>query len=443
MLVEFRVENFRSIRESATLSMIATRLDSSDEKLGRDNVIPVKKNLSLIRSAVIYGANASGKSNVLKAFAFMKEFVQRSANDSQADESIAAEPFLLRLDTRDQPSTFEAVFLLDGIQYRYGFSVTKKEVVAEWLYHTPTIREAELFTRDLESGIRVPTHSKFKEGHGLEKRTRPNALFLSVAAQFNGEIANRIRNWFVHEWCDLVLLSDSTLPVESLTEVCITEGYYPSTIKKLLKTFDLGITDLSVKEETLSPFLKELSNLTPIRSPKKKIYTRHVVRDNKNNPVAEEDFPLMGMESDGTQKIIGMLGPILASLSHGVMVFADEIDARLHPLMTAAIIRLFNSPETNPKNAQLICATHDTNLLDRRLLRRDQIYFTEKENDATRLYSLAEFKLPMRTGEGRTVRGDASYERDYIQGRYGAIPYLGDFRSLFREETEETKQAVS
>ena len=440
MLVEFRVENFRSIRESATLSMIATRLDSGDETLGRDNVIPVKKNLSLIRSAVIYGANASGKSNVLKAFAFMKEFVQRSANDSQADESIAAEPFLLRLDTREQPSTFEAVFLIDGIQYRYGFSVTKKEVVAEWLYHTPTIREAELFTRDLESGIRVPTHSKFKEGHGLEKRTRPNALFLSVAAQFNGETATKIRNWFA-KMCRDFSTGDDT---DSLNETIsyIQNGHYVQDFTQLLSHLDLGINDLSLREVATeaSPLSKLLGYSTKTTS---QIYTGHTIYDPNNKPFAQERFPLTKMESDGTRRVFSILGPLFYTLTNGSVLFADEVDARLHPLLTAAIIRLFNSPETNPKNAQLICATHDTNLLDRRLLRRDQIYFTEKENDATRLYSLAEFKLPTKTGEGRTVRNDASYERDYIQGRYGAIPYLGDFQSLFREETEETKQAIS
>ena len=147
------------------------------------------------------------------------------------------------------------------------------------------------------------------------------------------------------------------------------------------------------------------------------------------------------MESEGTQKIIALCGPLFDVLTNGYVLLLDEIDARLHPLLTHAIVRLFHSSETNPKNAQLICATHDTNLLDRSLFRRDQIYFTEKDRGATKLYSLAEFKP---TGKSRAVRSDASFERNYIEGRYGAIPYLGDLRELFaqtaqtvEEETEE------
>jgi AAA15 family ATPase/GTPase len=157
--------------------------------------------------------------------------------------------------------------------------------------------------------------------------------------------------------------------------------------------------------------------------------------------VEEADFSVAEMESEGTKKLIALAGPIVDSLENGNVLFIDEIDARLHPLITTALVKLFNSPETNPRNAQLVCTTHDTNLLDRRYLRRDQIYFVEKDRTAsTRLFSLADFKLEAQVGGGRTVRSDASYERNYIQGRYGAIPFIGDLETLFAEETPDVTE---
>ncbi len=446
MIIEFTAGNFRSLREPVTLSLIATALDKNTP-LSTENVIPVADDLSLLRSVVIYGANASGKSNLFKAFAFFRRFVLNSARESGAEDPIDVEPFLLRDDCRDQPSHFEVVFLNNGIQYRYGFEATRERVTSEWLFHTPTSREATLFVRDTD-GIRIPSHSSFREGRALVKLTRDNALFLSVAAQFNGEIAQRLLKWFL-QCASLSASTDERYM--GYTTRCIEQGKYVSLMNQLMQDLDVGINKLSVLETPLSPaelpFFttmmqaiktrrgddKEDKNTAP--PTKKLVQTWHEVRDESGGIKRLEAFDMQEMESEGTKKIIALGGPLFDALSQGRVLFIDEIDARLHPLLTAAIIRLFNSPETNLYGAQLICATHDTNLLDGRRLRRDQICFTEKEDGATRLYSLADFKID----GNKRVRGNALFEQDYIQGRYGAIPYLGDLSRFFAEEVQEAE----
>lgn len=450
MLVEFSVQNYRSIKERVTLSAIAAKLRSREPHLDKDNVVGVSKNLALLRSLVIYGANASGKTNLIKAIHFMRMFVRNSAREAQVEDPISVEPFCLNPNTLHQPSIFEVVFLLDGVQHRYGFSVTSERVAAEWLYFVPTRQEVELFTRD-ESGIYV--RPRFREGHGLEIRTRKNALFLSVVAQFNGEMANYIRDWLITQCQALTTIEDHGYYPYTIN--CIAKGRFECRIEEFVRRLDLDISALSVVESLVPetdiglsghtrPDIEEISEVlvppagsrSSRRSPRE-LRTRHAIRDDDGMVVGEEDFLASRMESQGTQKLIALAGPLFDVLTNGRVLFVDEIDARLHPLITASILRLFNSPETNPRNAQLICATHDTNLLDHRRLRRDQIYFAEKDKAAaTRLYSLAEFKLEGLDGTLRTVRNDTTLERNYIQGRFGAVPYIGDIRHFFAEDVQ-------
>ena len=173
----------------------------------------------------------------------------------------------------------------------------------------------------------------------------------------------------------------------------------------------------------------------------KELRTSHAIRNPQGQIVSHQEFPAHTIESEGTQKLIALAGPLFDVLTNGSVLFLDEIDSRLHPLITAAILKLFNSPLTNPRNAQIICTTHDTNLLDRQIFRRDQVFFVEKDNNSiSHLYSLAEFKLEDTHGTGRTIRNDASFAKNYIQGRYGAIPYLGNLSSLFTEELNPVEQ---
>jgi uncharacterized protein len=437
MLIEFSVGNFRSIREIVTLSMIATTLDSKpkDGPLNTENVIPVAKDLSLLRSAVIYGANASGKSNLIKAFSFFKQFVLDSARESTAGDPIPTEPFLFREDMRTAPSHFEVVFLDAGVQYRYGFEVNKEIIIKEWLYYTPEKREKTLFIRENDE-IHIPSHSEFRNARDLIKHTRSNALFLSVATQFNINIAHNIYDniyncSFIREYGDAIHFSID----------CIEKEKYKNQIVDLFYKLNLEIGDIFVEKHlNLLPISQGVTYLNREGVGgigNYKIQTQHSICDIDGEVLRKENFDMDTIESEGTKKIISLCGPLFDVLTYGSILFIDEIDSSLHSLLTKAIIGLFNSTETNPNGAQLICATHDTNLLDSRKLRRDQIYFTEKEDGATRLYSLAEFKI-----DGKRVRAGESYEDNYIQGRYGAIPYLGDLRKLFVTEKEQEEHQI-
>ena len=446
MLIEFSVENYRSIKERAVLSMIAAKLRSTEPSIDTDNVITVNDKLALLRSVLIYGANASGKSNLIMAFQFMRLFVSGSASDRQAEDPVRVEPFCLNEETRTEPSTFEVVFLLSGKQYRYGFAANAHHITAEWLYFVPTIREVELFTRN-ETGIHIS--DRFREGKGLKERTRENALFLSVVAQFNGEIANHVRRWFVNE-C-LTIIADNPSYLLQYTMDCLSGDTHGDRIAEMLAQLNLGVNRFSVNETerendfaNVMPVGSYLRGIVPPVSPSsgspkmlvRELRTHHPIRDRSGIIVGEADFPSGKMESQGTLKSISLAGPLIDVLANGRLLMLDEIEAKLHPLITGALIGLFNSPLSNPKRAQLVCATHDTNLLDRRRFRRDQIYFTEKDRfDGTHLYSLAEFKLGHQDGN-RSVRNDASFEKDYIEGRYGAIPYIGDLARLFVEEAQ-------
>jgi uncharacterized protein len=442
MLIEFSVENYRSFREQVTLSMIAAKLRARDEQLDQDNVITVSDKLSLVRSVAIYGANASGKSNLIKAFAMMRDFVRNSAR-GQAEDAIPVEPFLLDKETTHQPSTFEIVFLLDNIQYRYGFSATPERVLLEWLYYVPKSHEVKLFTR--EDAI-LDLGTQFREGRRLAEKTRKNALFLSVVAQFNGEISEKVvhyirSHYFISENKDSYNVSETTKYLK--------DDAYHNQIKNIIKTLDLDIEDIQYEEPGIAIYARDAPKredtpISPLNLKFKQVGSLVSVHQFTlpSGELREVRMPFQEMESLGTQKVLALSGPLLNILTNGYTLFLDEMDARLHPLITQTLLSLFHSPDTNPNNAQLIFVTHDTNLLDKRLLRRDQIYFTEKDKTSgTKLYSLAEFKLESKNGK-RTIRNDSSYDDNYKRGRYGAIPYLGDVKSLFRKFMVE-KQTIS
>jgi len=396
MLIEFTIGNFKSFRDKTTFSMIAANLKSDDIVLDEDNVVPVKKDLRLLKSVAVYGANASGKSNLGLALRFMRDFVLDSAREASTPAGFGLEPFLLNWETPEQPSFFEMVFLLDGVQFRYGFESDESHVISEWLFHVPKTKEVSLFVRE---GQEISVRTGFKEGKGLEARTRPEALFLSVLALFNGAVSNQIQDWF-DSLAVTTGLQDDDFRTNTLEQ--LNDPELRRQIVGLIQDLDFGIDDLLVHKE--------------------QIYTSYYLR---RPPADPKDAVTMGLDthaSQGTRKMVAMAGPLRAVLANGQTMFVDELDARLHPLMTRRIIELFHSSLTNPKGAQLIFATHDTNLLDKSLFRRDQIWFAEKDQQgATHLASLAEY---------RGVRNDAAYEQRYLEGRYGAIPLLGDLTRL-------------
>lgn len=429
MLIEFSAGNFRSFKDPVTLSMLATRINARDPQIDKNNTFDVEANLKLLTTAAVYGANASGKSNLVNALAFMRNFVINSSRESQAAEPVPVENFRLSSETVNQPSFFQAVFLIGGEKYRYGFEVTRQKVVSEWLFIAGSRKETRLFTRD-EQGIHVGR--SFKEGYRLEEKTRSNALFLSVSAQFNGVISNQVMAWFRN--LRTVSGLDDTAYLGFTLDRFQNQAYRQQIID-LVRSLDVGIDDITSEKLQRSQILlppelpREIQELL-LNMPQDffAIHTSHKRFDANGEPVAVEIFDLQNQESHGTQKLFFLAGPLLDTLSQGRVLFVDELEARLHPLITSEIIRLFHSHETNPRHAQLVFTTHDTNLLSHKRFRRDQVWFTEKDqHGATHLYALSEFK----------VRNDAPFESDYIQGKYGAIPFLGDLQRVILEEEEQ------
>lgn len=413
MLLVFRVENYRSFGPPAELSMVAAPIDAKYPELDVDNVASVQ-GVRLLKSAAIYGANASGKSNLVKAFDLMRTMVLNSSHKMQQGDEIDVEPFRLR--GKSGPSSFEVVFLLDGREYRYGFEADSQNIVEEWLYRQGTAHEETCFER---VGQTITLGSDFqKEGQGLAERTRHNALFLSVVAQFNGEVASRVWGWFSDAFV-MSSLDDSDARI--FTDRMLGSETERAAIVKLVKSLDLGIDDIEIEplHERSGPFTGSVSGF--------RILTRHRQFGEKGQHVGTAYFELERHESAGTQKIFAFAGPLLAALRHGHIMIIDEFDARLHPLLTRQLVGLFHDPKTNPRGAQLVFTTHDTNLLDASVFRRDQIWFVEKDRaGSSHLYSLAEYK----------IQSD-DYEQRYIEGRYGAVPHLGLLRRILAETDDE------
>jgi energy-coupling factor transporter ATP-binding protein EcfA2 len=415
MLIEFSVENFLSFDQRVTLSLAAApELDGPDGLI--ENTFEAPGGLRLLKSTLVYGANASGKSNLVKAMAFVQQLVLDSAKETQAGEPIKVKPFLLGGATEGRGSSFELIWIDGDARYRYGFSVDSSRVLAESLFRAAVNEETEhqLFLRDV-AGIEVG--DGFPEGRGVESKTRPNALFLSVVAQLNGAESERVLTWFRSRLLLASGVEDAGALVFTLRR--IREGTWTEEILRLAREADLGITGVSVVDVQ---WPAEDKRTVPLKHGTLKV--RHRRFGATGEAAGEADFYLDD-ESDGTQRFIALAGPLLVVLKSGSVLFLDELDARLHSRLARALVSLFHS-ESNPNNAQLVGATHDTNLLDRRLLRRDQIWFTGKDHrGATKLYSLAEFDLP----EGED---GARYERDYLLGKYGAVPVIGE---LVKPET--------
>jgi len=425
MLIQFKVGNFLSFKDPVTFSMVATRIREHEES----NVFLLNEKNRLLKSAVIYGANASGKSNFLKAIAFFKKFVLTSSKETQATEEIRVTNFKLSTETEDKPSLFEIIFIHEGIRYRYGFQSDKKEIHSEWFYYAQKRQEAKLFIRE-KNNFEIGPY--YKEGKGLAEKTRNNALFLSVVAQFNGQISLK-----AIEWLKRINVVSGLNDVRYLGYT-IDQAHNETTreeILRFLKIADLGIENIAIEEEKAN--LEALPKSMPEALKAKllsaeqvldvKIKSLHKKFDENKNQVSLEKFEFDREESEGTKKIFALSGPLLDSFKNGKIIMIDEFDSRLHPLITEFLVKLFNSGE-NSKNSQLIFASHDSNLIRRDVLRRDQIWFAEKDKyGASDLYSLVEYKL-----EKGKVRNDASYGKDYILGKYGAIPFIGNPKLLFK-----------
>jgi len=427
MLVEFSVENYRSIQEKQTLSMVA----ADNETMLDSNTFPVPNNddLRLVTSAAIYGPNASGKSNLLKAIQVLKNLVINSASRMQIGDKLPVEPFRLNSESAKKPSSFEVIFIHEKIRYEYGVSLNRERVFEEWLIAYPNEIQQNWFSREY-----LPDDPKFQPDEGykwsfgkglkggkkrIQRFVRSNSLFISHAAQNNHPQLTEVFDFFqdkinilIHIHIDTPYIVDDS-----------NNTNFQNQVAKLLSEADTGIADLKMEStpETLNSSLthfiqQEMENrginitmkdITDVA--KLDIITIHKMNDSHQ----EVEFDLLD-ESDGTQRLFEIAGYWLYVLQYGEVIFIDELDRSLHPVLSKALIKMFNNPEINKNNAQLIFTTHDTTLLDGEIFRPDQIWFTEKDNSMTKLYSLFDFR----------PREDESLQKGYLLGRYGAIPFI-------------------
>lgn len=425
MLLEFTVRNFLSIKDEITLSMIA----SKDDSLINNTFIyeNEKSKKRALKAAVLYGANASGKSNILKAMKFVSNFINKS-HEMQQGMSIPRIPFKLDTEFSKEPSEFKIVFVTEGIKYTYMFSVIENEVIDEYLYYYPNGRQSTIFERNTDNykfTIDIERQTELKN-----KFHSPNKLFLSTESLWEYEKAKLPFKWLSK---NLNVFIDHE-HLEAYTGGKMIENkIIENKIIEYMHYADMDIEDVDVKilkkEDIVnSDMFKVLSENSKIKISKLldkdiggilDIKTIHKGID-KNGNTVNVPFDLED-ESEGTQKYFGILGTFFETLENGSTLIIDELDIRLHTLLVLKLVQLFLNPEINKKNAQLIFTTHDTNLLDSDMLRRDQIWFVEKKQDkSTDLYSLYDFG---------GVRKSDKIEKGYLQGKYGAIPYFkGDLR---------------
>lgn len=431
MLIEFSLSNFRSILARQTLSLVA----SPDAAHFQRNVSPgKKKELRALRSAVIYGANAAGKSNLLRGVETLRQMVQNSATGFQEGQPIPVSPFLLSKAAIGQPSEFEIIFVADdGSRYQYGVVASAERVFKEWLVAYPHGRAQRWFEREYD------TKSKsqqwwFGPNFDAERAqrkvwqdfTRDNALFLSTAVQLNNAQLRPAFNWITQK---LIVLTPGVDLNPFLSLTLLAEKSGQEKIMRFMRAADIGIDRLELLEEDSPPApsgalvpgavrvhlevgMPPGASVTAQTAKRFRVLAWHKRTD------ADEDVALdMSDESDGTRKLFEFTGGWLRALESGATLFVDELDRSLHPHMTRFLVGLFHSGN-NDKNSQLVFTTHDTTLLDTNLLRRDQIWFVEKDKQkSTRLYTLLEY----------SPRKDEALERGYLKGRYGAIPFIGDF----------------
>ena len=406
MIIEFSVANFRSIKEMQTISFVASPIVSQNKEIDKNNLIEIGKNLSLLKTIAIYGANASGKSNVVRAMAVFFGFLARTIDNNELGRDI--EPFTLDIiPDVDAPTPvyFQLVFMVDDTKFRYGFEYLRGsediegEVISEWLFGTPQKNEVYYFKREKQQ-IEI-NKKQFSEGIDLVDKTKISNLFLNICNAFNGEISNEIKKLF-NKYNAIGINFFGTKPINTFIQKKLIDNKYKKFVLDLLQFADIDIVDYSVRDG--------------------KIYTSRVILP-ITNMIGYRNFEFEKMESTGTKKIFNWAFVLYDILERNGILIIDEFDAQLHPLLTRKIVQLFNSKANT--GAQLVFVTHDTHLLDKDLLRRDQIYFTEKNKQGeTQCYSLADFN---------NIRNDASYEKDYIKGKYGAIPFLGDFEALIQD----------
>jgi uncharacterized protein len=418
MLIEFKVANFHSIRETQALSLVASNADKELRSCIIERDLPGLQGTRFLRGAAIYGANASGKSNVMMAVQFLADFVAYSATRIEPGALIDVEAFKLDGQSQGRPTVFEITFVVEKVRYVFGCSVLPERVVEEYLVAYPKGVPQHWYRRKYVSK-KVGhyewsvTAANFKRDTALEEKTRDNGLFLSVAAQFNHPQLERVASWFRKNLRSLRLSVEGGLG-PSFTAGLVGDPERRRRILSILRSADLAIVDAKVRKKDLDPevrrVIKAALNKDDIKLPP--AYDIRLTRLSEDGKPVDLTF---GSESAGTRRLFALAGPWIDILENGYTVFIDEIEASLHPTLVRELLKLVLCSESNKHGAQVVFTTHNTALLDNTLLRRDQIWFTEKGPAGdTVLYPLSDFSP--RKGE--------ALAKGYLAGRYGAIPLL-------------------
>lgn len=432
MVIEYQVKNYLSFKDLTIFSMVGMKSFKEHEP---DNVIQFDEKLKILKSASIYGNNGSGKSNFVKSLVFMKGFVLNSFRDALLEDNnkkISLKKFLLNKECETLPSHFELSFIIDKIIYRYGFEVESEKISKEWLYHT-TSKETPLFTRD--NNKIVVNKSSFKEGLGLESKVKDNVLFLTRIAHDEGIISNEIINWF-RKIKFINGINDSSYKLYTIKllkedkdfQIWISKFVSFLEISKLSTeekdTLEVNIEKIKEtnQDEELIDLLFSIQRMQAKQPKQDQIITWHKKYDANNFLIDTIPFNFDEQESDGTKKLVYLLGPWYTTLKKGNLLVVDELDSRLHTNLIKYLVKFFH--ESNDSNAQLIFVTHNTDILSKDYLRRDQIWFIEKNQfGSSEMYSLGDFK-------SEQVRKKSAFDKNYIEGKYGAVPLFDDNNKL-------------
>lgn len=387
MLLQFSVINHRSIKENAIISMKAAADKTMKEILispdGKKELLPVM---------AIYGANAAGKSNVLHALLLMREMVCGIYAKPLKGTELPYEPFAF-VDGETEPTELEIIYYYEGIKYAYGFSFDRNKVISEYLYHWPNGREALIFSRE---NRKYEFRESIQEQLILARRTPDNRLYLTSSNEWNCMQTEKAYLWFQQKLCGLISTGGSN---ETTIDAIRESEQEKQRILKEMMLADLGICDIILSGSAEKPIVS----------------TIHQLIDSEGNQ--KQYTLLLGQESMGTQRFFSRIGLWMEAMKLGAVLVVDEIEASMHPLLTRHLIEMIQDKAINQNHAQLIFTTHDTGLLDLTLLRRDQIWFAEKDENTmqTDIYALTEF----------SPRKQENVAKGYLQGRYGAVPFIG------------------
>ena len=430
MLVEFSVSNFRSIGPKITLSMMASASSAKRKSVAHptgNSFAP-----SLLKSAVIFGPNAAGKSSIIQALDFMRAFISQPSTRSHSDPIVY--PYNKLLANTDSISEFELVFLVGSDLYQFGFQINSQRVVNEWMYMRSANNRSRMrliYSRSLVDNKIDEYEWKFNdpqipgERESWRKSTRHNTLFLSTAVQLNSETLRIPFDWIKNN-LHVVRANQRIRPNFTASLLDNKELYKP--ISNIIKALDLHISEFRVRYENfaisdsvhkiLSPsFIKEMMERAKDEK-EEKIYTVH---KSVNQQDVEFEFD---EESDGTQAILGLAGPIFDVIVGGETLVVDELSNSLHPFALRAIVQIFNDPRINHNGAQLIFSSHETSIISKNMMHKDQIWFVNREKgNPTELVSLSEF----------SVRDSEAFQRGYLGGKFGALPNIEDIRHAFED----------